>query len=194
MGKAAVVFFTLASVVPCALGFVSIQKSRSPSCLTSLFMANEKDLVRWAKASRRASPDDRVVELKKPLGIVLNEDDEGNVYVETVAPRGNAARSGLVKEGDILTMCSATFGDQLWSCRGAGLSRILSAIRIRSGPTVTLVLDNPSGYVRKNKLTAREIEVRENAKIKAQKKKDELLSELEESEKKLKKGKFLGLF
>merc|ERR1712003_218225 len=163
MGKAAVVFFTLASVVPCALGFVSIQKSRSPSCLTSLFMANEKDLVRWAKASRRASPDDRVVELKKPLGIVLNEDDEGNVYVETVAPRGNAARSGQVKEGDILTMCSATFGDDMWSCRGVGLTRVLAAIRVRAGATVKLTFESSLEGKQKRQVTEQALEAREAA-------------------------------
>jgi hypothetical protein len=59
-------------------------------------MANEDDFMRWARASRSASPDDNVVELKRPLGLVLNEDEQGNVYVETVAPRGNAARTGQV--------------------------------------------------------------------------------------------------
>lgn len=60
-------------------------------------MANDEDLMRWAKASRSASANDRVVELKRPLGIVLNEDDAGNVYVETIAPKGNAARAGGVR-------------------------------------------------------------------------------------------------
>lgn len=61
--------------------------------------ADDKDseeLLRWAKASRSASSDDNVVELMRPLGLVLNQDDKGNVYVETVAPKGNAARTGKV--------------------------------------------------------------------------------------------------
>jgi len=71
---------------------------------------------RFTKAQRFAGADDRIVEIRKPLGLVLNEDeDTGNVYVEIVAPKGNAARTGLVKEGDIITMCSATFGDEMWS-------------------------------------------------------------------------------
>merc|ERR1719282_616615 len=74
--------------------------------------------MRWARQTRSAASTDNLVELRRPLGLVLNQDDNGNVYVETVAPKGNAARSGLVAEGDILTMCSATFGEQLWSCRG----------------------------------------------------------------------------
>jgi hypothetical protein len=109
----------------------------------ALFMAkNDDELARFSRQQRSAGADDRVVELKRPLGLVLEEDADGNVYVETVAPRGNAARSGSVKEGDIVTMCSATFGDQMWSCRGAGLSRVLAAIRIRAGPTVKLVFES----------------------------------------------------
>lgn len=50
----------------------------------------------WDKSRRQASSDEKVVELLRPLGLVLNEDDSGNVYVETVAPKGNAARTGLV--------------------------------------------------------------------------------------------------
>ena len=61
-----------------------------------LHMANEQDLLRWARASRSAGVDDRVVNLKRPLGLVLNQDDDGNVFVETVAAKGNAARSGNV--------------------------------------------------------------------------------------------------
>ena len=57
----------------------------------------DSDYMRWARASRSASADDNVVELLRPLGLVLNQDDNGNVYVETVAPRGNAARTGKVR-------------------------------------------------------------------------------------------------
>ena len=74
--------------------------SPSLSSTTSLNMAeDEKDqeFMRWARASRSASSDDNVVELLRPLGLVLNQDDNGNVYVETVAPRGNAARTGKVR-------------------------------------------------------------------------------------------------
>lgn len=57
---------------------------------------SEEDLLRWARQSRSASSDDTVVELMRPLGLVLNQDDNNNVYVETVAPKGNAARTGQV--------------------------------------------------------------------------------------------------
>jgi len=166
----------------------------STSTATQLSMANDKDLMRWARASRSASADDRVVELRRPLGLVLDEDDSGNVYVETVAPRGNAARTGLVKEGDIVVMCSATFGDQLWSTRGVGLTRVLAAIRVRAGATVTLVLESTDDRNRKVKVSAKAAQKAEEARVRAQQKKDELLKELENDEKNLKKGKFLGLF
>ena len=35
--------------------------------------------------------------LRDQFGVVLAEDDDGNVYVETLAPNGNAARSGQVR-------------------------------------------------------------------------------------------------
>eukprot|EP01083_Nonionella_stella_P182791 658674_1 len=101
----------------------------SSSTSTSLFMADD-DLTRFSRQQRQAGTDDRIVELRRPLGLVLEEDENGNVFVETVAPRGNAARTGMVKEGDIVTMCSATFGDQMWTCRGAGLTRVLAAFRV----------------------------------------------------------------
>lgn len=68
-----------------------------PSSTTSLSMANNDDYMRWARQSRSASAADNVVELLRPLGLVLNEDEQGNVYVETVAPKGNAARTGKVR-------------------------------------------------------------------------------------------------
>lgn len=85
-----------------ASGFVPMS-SRSgtassvvPSSTTSLQMANDEDLLRWARSSRNAGADDNLVELVRPIGVVLAEDDNGNVFVETLAPNGNAARSGKV--------------------------------------------------------------------------------------------------
>jgi C-terminal processing protease CtpA/Prc len=124
------------SVRPVVVSMASAATKTSTT--TAISMAkDDEDLLRFARQSRSAGSDDNVVELMKPLGLVLNQDDDNNVYVETVAPRGNAARTGKVKEGDYVTMCSATFGDQMWSTRGVGLSRVLAAIRVRAGPTVS---------------------------------------------------------
>jgi hypothetical protein len=99
-----------------------------------------------------------------------------------------------VKEGDIVTMCSATFGDEMWSVRGVGLSRVLAAIRLRAGGTVKLVFESPGDYKKKAAVTSKQKEDMAAARIAAQEKKDRLLTELEKDEKKLKQGKFLGLF
>jgi len=172
----------------------SVEAPTSTSTSTSLFMADDDDLTRFSRQQRRAGTDDRIVELRRPLGLVLEEDEKGNVFVETVAPRGNAARTGMVKEGDIVTMCSATFGDQMWTCRGAGLTRVLAAIRLRAGPTVNLVFENTDDTQRVRTNTNKAAAAAEAARERAQEKKDSLLKQLESDEKKLKKGKFLGLF
>ena len=182
-----------AIAAPSVMSFApSISANTRP--LTSLPMSDDQDFMRQAKASRSAGAGENKVELKRPLGLVLDQDDNGNVYVQTVAPKGNAARSGLVKEGDIVTMCSATFGDQMWSTRGVGLTRVLAAIRVRAGPTVSLVFENTSQRKLKGAEVARQAAAAKEAREKAQKKRDELLKELESDEKQLKKGKFLGLF
>ena len=84
-----------------AFGLVAPTTGKVPSSVatassTALSMANDDDLLRFSRSSRAAGNDDNVVELMRPLGLVLNQDDAGNVYVETVAPRGNAARTGKV--------------------------------------------------------------------------------------------------
>jgi hypothetical protein len=91
-------------------------------------------------------------------------------------------------------MCSATFGDQMWSTRGVGLTRVLAAIRVRAGPTVKLVFESPTQYKKKAAITGQQRKAMEDARVNAQAKKDQLLNELEEDENKLKRGKFFGLF
>jgi hypothetical protein len=91
-------------------------------------------------------------------------------------------------------MCSATFGTQMWSTRGVGLTRVLAAIRVRAGSTIKLVVENKAGYKKKAALTAQQQKATATAAQQAQKKKDSLLKELEKDEGKLKRGKFLGLF
>ncbi|GAX15276.1 hypothetical protein FisN_1Hh713 [Fistulifera solaris] len=185
------VFLLLATFLPTIGAFQGL--TSSSRCPTALAMSDD-DFMRWARASRSAQDGDNVVELVRPLGLILKEDEQRNVYVETLAPKGNAARSGKVKEGDIVTMCSATFGNEMWSTRGVGLSRVLAAIRLRAGSTVSLVFETPGEYKKKQALTNKEIQQREEAARAAQAKKDSLLKELENDEKKLNPKKFFGLF
>ena len=80
-------------------GYLPAVKSQAHNTQLYMAKANDKDsdFMRYAKQSRSASIGDNVVELNRPLGLVLNEDENGNVYVETVAPKGNAARTGKVR-------------------------------------------------------------------------------------------------
>ena len=161
----------------------SLTTTTSPSTTARPMAESEDDtFMKWARAARFATDEDEVIELPRPLGLILNQDPSGNVYVEKVAPRGNAARTGKINEGDIVTMCSATFGDEMWSCRGVGLTRVLAAIRVRSGP-VRLVFESPSKYAKKKTLTAKQVQAKQEAAAAAQKKKDDLLAELEADEK-----------
>jgi hypothetical protein len=82
----------------------------------------------------------------------------------------------------------------MWSTRGVGLSRVLTAIRVRAGPTVSLVFENSGQTKKKAAMTTAQRTVMEDARAAAQAKKDRLLTELEDSEQKIKKGKFFGLF
>jgi hypothetical protein len=56
----------------------------------------DEEYMRWARQARSAEAGDEIVEFPRPLGLILNADAQGNVYVEKVAPKGNAARTGKV--------------------------------------------------------------------------------------------------
>lgn len=80
-----------------SVNYVPVSTSDSVKIVSTALYAENDDLMRWARQSRSAGSEDNVVELMRPLGLVLNQDDKGNVYVETVAPKGNAARTGKVR-------------------------------------------------------------------------------------------------
>ena len=79
-------------------------------------------------------------------------------------------------------MVSATFGDQMWSTRGVGLTRVLTAIRVRNGPRVSLVFESQNQYKKKAASTSKQQQAMKDAREAAQAKKDDLLSELEQDE------------
>lgn len=87
---------------------------------------------------------ERVVTLQKPMGILLEEGQDGMVFIAGIDPSGTAAEEEDVNEGDIVVAVSATFGDDVWSTRGVGLDRVMKSIRVRAGDFVTLVLESPS--------------------------------------------------
>ena len=88
-------------------------------------------MVRAKERRLRAAEDgDRMVTVTKPLGILLEEDKNGDVFVAELAPGSNAAKVGVVV-GDRVAMVSATFGNDMWSAQGAGLGRVKRAIEVR---------------------------------------------------------------
>jgi len=95
------------------------------------------------RAKRIVTNEDRYAIIQKPLGIILEEGEDGMVFIAKIDPNGNAARSNFdIKVGDIVIAVSATFGDEVWSTRGVGLDRVLKSIKIRAGDFVTLVLES----------------------------------------------------
>ena len=91
-------------------------------------------------------------------------------------------------------MCSATFGDEMWSVRGVGLSRVMAAIRVRQGNKVKLVFESTKQNKAKKAATIQQLKASQEAAAMAQAKKDSLLRELQDDEKKLNPKKFFGLF
>eukprot|EP01035_Chromulina_nebulosa_P020728 gene20728-26872_t len=153
----------------------------------------------FAKANRsvrQAGAGDRTVELLQPLGLELDQDSDGNVFITKIEKGSRAEKSGMVFEGDIIAMASATFGDDMWSCRGVGLSRVLTTIRMRNTKPVKLVLEAPSEQEEKRRRAIAFAEATEEEKKLDQEKKDKLLAELLEEDKELVKKRkgFLGLW
>ena len=101
----------------------------------------ENRLTDFERAARDAGAGERKVTIRKPLGLVLDARPGGDVFVKEITPGGNAEAVGGVKVGDTIQMCSATFGNQMWSTRGAGLDRVMRAIEVRAGPC-SLVLQS----------------------------------------------------
>lgn len=73
---------------------VSTVAPSKPVVKHTVLQAGKDDefLKNVARSARKASATDRVVELNKPLGLVLEEDDKGNVYVADLQAGGNAAK------------------------------------------------------------------------------------------------------
>jgi len=93
-------------------------------------------------------------------------------------------------------MVSATFGDDLWSCRGVGLTRVLSAIKVRNTKPVKLVLEAPNEAEEKKRRAIAFAELTAEQKAVKQKMDDELLAAMVEEDKELLKKRkgFLGLW
>ncbi|CAM9502887.1 unnamed protein product [Pylaiella littoralis] len=199
------------TAVPSATSVRTLGSSQAPSASFSssvsrktprgmLSMVSKKDeetnrqLSNMARAARKVGPNDRVVELRKPMGLVLEEDERGNVYIVEIVPGGNASRKKMINVGDKITFVSATFGEEIWSAQGVGLSRVQSAIRIRSGPTVKLVLETSKEAEKKMARDSARLKKVQDAKESEEEKRKRLLGELSDDTQTQKKKPWYGLF
>ncbi|EGB06245.1 hypothetical protein SO694_00007453 [Aureococcus anophagefferens] len=98
-------------------------------------------LTDFERSARAAGGGDRTVTIPKPLGLILDDDANGDVFVKEIVKGGNAEAIGGVKVGDTIAMASATFGGQMWSTRGVGLQRVMRAVEVRAGD-VSLVVQS----------------------------------------------------
>ena len=78
-----------------------------------------------------------LITIKKPLGMLLEEDEDRNVFVAEIAAGSNAADTDI-QENDRIVMVSSTFGDEMWPAAGEGLGKIMFLIKSRAGDEVTL--------------------------------------------------------
>lgn len=204
------IFFAL-SLIHLSTGFLQLpqqpcqmanfQSQESSAVVLQMAGNNEEEFIKnMARAARKPSATDRVIEMSKPLGLVLEEDEKQNIYIKSAQPGSNAVqyfRSGKIKEGDQLTMISATFGDEMWSTRGVGLGMVMQSVKIRAGNNVAIVVETPKGAKQGKSMVDPAIEKKRLAQEKAAKNRKsdaELLAELDETDEKLKKKKFFGLF
>ncbi|KAJ8600890.1 hypothetical protein CTAYLR_006982 [Chrysophaeum taylorii] len=186
---------TTAFLVPSAPAASSTRlQSWQPNEDYNTFGGSSGRLTDFEREARDAGATDRKVTIRKPLGLVLEANDKGDVYVKEVVKGGNADAIGGVKKGDIISMCSATFGTAMWSTRGAGLDRVMRAIEVRAGSSVSLVVQSKSEQQNilsglfKNQEKVREARVADAAKKRA-----DLEAEIVAERKEAAKGWF-GLF
>lgn len=141
-----------------------------------LFSAEESTKRRDALSLRDARPGDRKVTFRKPnqattgllLGLQFKDSLSKAVTIGKILPGTEAARleqAGKIKVGDEIVMVSATFGDEMWSCRGAGKMRLEKSIAVRQGSGISFVVESPTDSSRKALKDMQEKQAKENARI-----------------------------
>ena len=142
---------------------------------------------------RDARPGDNKVTFRKPnsateglmLGLKFKEGLGKAVYIDKIVPGTEAERlkkQGKIKEGDEVTMISATFGDEMWSARRVGKYRLEKSIAVRQGMTISFVFESKDkNNAAKSKAAAKEAE-KEKARMTRMQK--QLLNEVESEKKK----------
>merc|ERR1711972_43479 len=79
------------------------------------------------------------------LGVKFREGFNKAVYIDKILPGTEAdrlQRAGELNIGDEVVMTSATFGDEMWSCRNVGKYRLEKTITVRQGMFFKMVLES----------------------------------------------------
>jgi len=125
---------------------------------------------------REARPGDRKVTFRKPnaateglmLGLKFRESFGKAIYIDKILPNSEAARlekAGKIKEGDEITMVSATFGDEMWSAKGIGKYRLEKSIAVRQGMTISFVVEGSDKDDKKRMKELAEKQSKEQARV-----------------------------
>jgi len=166
-------FLALASLLAVSGYHVAMPRSAvagaqrtSTVTMINLFGNNEESKKRRDSLSfREARPGDRKVSFRKPnaatqsnmLGMTLREGWGKAVFIDKIIPGSEAERlknAGKIKEGDEIVMVSATFGNEMWSCRGSGKYRLEKSIAVRQGATIDFVVESVNDQSKGNKAKA----------------------------------------
>jgi hypothetical protein len=129
-----------ALLLPAQVAAFSNGLIRTHTSLARGLTMQSSDMNKANRGARKSGAGERTVELKKPMGMELDEDSQGNVFVKSIDPLSRADKAGVIFVGDQIKMVSATFGDDMWSCEGVGLTRVLSCIKVRNTKPVKFVL------------------------------------------------------
>lgn len=155
----------------------TVGRTTTAPAMINLFGNNaESNARRDALSLRDARAGDRKVTFRKPnqateglvLGLKFKESFGKAVYIEKILPNTEAARlqaQGKIKEGDQVTMVSATFGDEMWSARGVGKYRLEKSIAVRQGMTISFVFENSDDGSKREMERRAKLAEKENAKM-----------------------------
>ena len=150
-------------------------------------------LTDFERSAREAGALDRTVTIRKPLGLILDANADGDVYVKEIVKGGNAEAIGGVKVGDTIAMASATFGGQMWSTRGVGLQRVMRAVEVRAGDVSLVVQSKEEKKNVLSNLFGQQDKIDRERIVAAEQKRNTLEDEIKNERKEAAKGWF-GLF
>ena len=150
-------------------------------------------LTDFERSARAAGGGDRTVTIPKPLGLILDDDANGDVFVKEIVKGGNAEAIGGVKVGDTIAMASATFGGQMWSTRGVGLQRVMRAVEVRAGDVSLVVQSKEEKKNVLSNLFGQQDKIDRERIVAAEQKRNTLEDEIKNERKEAAKGWF-GLF